>query len=109
MNIKHEKAIMTAAALCGSAVVFSVPASAYIDPATTSYIIQIVVGVVIACGTAAGIIFNKMKRKLKKKDDGTNTAETVSSGTGKGGVMTAADLLDDENADENADNGNSEE
>ena len=48
---------------------------AYIDPATTSYIIQIVSGIVISCGVAAGIfrkriqIFfrNKKLQALEKK------------------------------------------
>lgn len=38
----------------------------YIDPATTSYLIQIIAGVVIAAGAVAGIAFSKIKRALKK-------------------------------------------
>ena len=37
-------------------------AAMYIDPATTSYIIQIVIGVVIALGTVMGIFWSKIKR-----------------------------------------------
>lgn len=39
----------------------------YIDPATTSYLIQIIAGVVIAAGAVAGIAFSKIKRALKKR------------------------------------------
>lgn len=97
MKTKTQKLIYAAFCACGASLVFAVHAAAYIDPATTSYVIQIVVGVVIACGTAAGIIFNKMRRKFRKKDSAdTQTAETPAEGTSRGGVMTAADLLGDD-------------
>ena len=73
--------------------------SAYIDPATTSYIIQIVAGVVIACGTAAGIIFNKLRRKMKKKTPGEEqqpASKAQETDSGRGGVVTADDLLSDD-------------
>lgn len=76
---------------------------AYIDPAATSYILAIVSGVVVAIGTTFGIVWNKLKRKMKKKDD--EPAELVQnydpeSGKGENVVITADDLLadDDENA-----------
>ena len=42
------------------------PVVSYIDPATTSYLIQIVVGVVIAVGTFIGVYRNKIKGFFKK-------------------------------------------
>lgn len=78
------------------AVLMAAHASAYIDPATTSYIIQIAVGVVIACGTAFGIIFNKMKRKMKKKNENPDANNISMSETHKGGVVTAEDLMSDD-------------
>ena len=114
MKTRTQKLIHAAFCACGASLVFAIHSAAYIDPATTSYVIQIVVGVVIACGTAAGIIFNKMRRKFKKKDNAdTQAADTPAEGTSRGGVMTAADLLGDdspENAtdsstDENAGSG----
>lgn len=45
-------------------------AFAYLDPATTSYIIQIVSGVFIACGVAVGVFWKKISlffRKLRMK------------------------------------------
>ena len=39
----------------------------YIDPATTSYLIQIIAGVVIAAGAVAGIAFSKIKKSIKKR------------------------------------------
>lgn len=102
MKIRHAKLMGIALYVCCFSLLMSVNASAYIDPATTSYIIQIVVGVVIACGTAAGIIFNKLKRKIKKKsgDEDAGAPVTISSDENHGGVVTADDLLsDDEDAD----------
>ena len=40
---------------------------AYIDPATTSYIIQIVSGIVISCGVAVGIFWKRIKLFFKNK------------------------------------------
>ena len=57
-------------------------ASAYIDPSSMTYIIQIVAGVVIVIGTAAGVLINKAKRKLRKsseKDDNVQLNENVDS------------------------------
>lgn len=40
---------------------------AYIDPATTSYVIQIAAGIIIAGGATVGILWNKFRRKLNRK------------------------------------------
>ncbi|MBQ2662454.1 MAG: hypothetical protein IJF80_07375 [Clostridia bacterium] len=51
-------------------VAFSSVASAYIDPATTSYILQAVAGVVITCGVVLGVFWTKIRtffRNLKIK------------------------------------------
>ena len=75
-------------------IVFTIHAAAYIDPATTSYIIQIIAGIVIAAGTAIGIFWNKLKRKFKKKDQ---PVEAVRQETHtQGGVITAEDLMSDD-------------
>ena len=42
-------------------IMLSSTALAYIDPAATSYIVQIVAGVVIAGGVAVGIFWKKIK------------------------------------------------
>lgn len=46
---------------------FSMTAFAYIDPATTSYLIQIVAGVVIAAGATVGIFWKKIKLTFRQK------------------------------------------
>ena len=53
---------------------FSVSASAYVDPATTSMLVQIIAGVFISLGVAFGIFrtkiilfFNNLKMKLMQK------------------------------------------
>lgn len=76
---------------------------AYFDPATTSYIITIISAVVVALGTAAGIIFNKLKRKLKKKNEEEPAPQNImpANTEGENVVITADELLseDDENGD----------
>lgn len=74
---------------------FTINAQAYVDPATTSYIIQIVAGIVIAAGTAVGIFWNKIKRKFKKKNE-TQEENVRTDSTSHGGVVTADDLLSDD-------------
>lgn len=46
---------------------FSITAHAYIDPATTSYLIQIVAGIVIAAGATVGIFWKKIKLQFRQK------------------------------------------
>lgn len=67
----------------------------YIDPATTSYIIQIGVGVVIAVGTFLGIYRNKILRHFKKNKE-EEIAPAEKSGDSKKEVITADDLMDDD-------------
>ena len=50
---------------------------AYIDPATSSYVIQIIAGVVIACGAAVGIFWKRIRmffrnRKIKRLENKLN-------------------------------------
>lgn len=56
-------------ATCLSAM-FMINAQAYLDPAATSYLVQIVSGVVVTCGVAVGIFWKKIRlffRKLRMK------------------------------------------
>ena len=76
-------------------ILFCTNVAAYVDPATTSYVIQIVAGVVIACGTAVGIFWNKIKRKFKKEQKQTQP-EIQQKNNAKGGVITASDLMSDD-------------
>ncbi|MEG0366272.1 MAG: hypothetical protein RR585_05525 [Coprobacillus sp.] len=48
---------------------FSTTSNAYIDPSAMTYIVQVVVGIVIAGGAAFAFYFKKIKRKLKRKVD----------------------------------------
>ncbi len=45
------------------------PASAYIDPATTSYVLELVVGAVVVGGAALGYYWRKIKNKVNKNDE----------------------------------------
>ena len=80
----------------------SMKAAMYIDPASTSLIIQIVAGVVITVGTVLGIYWRKVKSAVKKKsgsEDETPKAEIKGAEAGKD-VITANDLLYDDDDDE---------
>lgn len=71
------------------------PSLMYIDPATTSYLIQIGAGLIIALGTVLGIYRNKIKRFFKKNKDET-IPQTEKNNDAKKEVVTADDLMDDE-------------
>ena len=53
--------------LLGFTLLFGMTSYAYIDPATTSYLIQIVAGVVIAAGATVGIFWKKIKLSFRRK------------------------------------------
>lgn len=46
---------------------FGINGNAYIDPSVTTYLIQAVVGIVVAVGAAIGIYIRKAKRKINEK------------------------------------------
>ena len=70
-------------------------AAMYIDPATTSYIIQIGAGLLIALGTFFGIFWSKIKRAFKKKE-AIDASEINALHDGEKDVITADDLLSDD-------------
>ena len=90
-----KKAILTGLNMVCLSIILAQPVYAYIDPATTSYVIQIVAGIVIAAGTAVGIFWNKIRRKFKKTEDKAENEIKNEIGS-HGGVMTAEDLLSDD-------------
>lgn len=49
------------------AVLFSLTANAYIDPSAMTYIVQILVGIVIAGGAAFAFYFKRISRWFQKK------------------------------------------
>ena len=98
--MKTKKLLRFAFYSLGSAVVLTGSCFAYIDPATTSLIIQIIAGVVIACGTALGIFWSRIKRKFKKKN-GEESAEEIANIKHEGDsdekvIITADDLLSED-------------
>lgn len=68
---------------------------AYIDPAITSYLIEIGVGIAIAIGTAIGVYRSKIKRALSKKKTEETVPAAVRPAEREKDEVTAADLLDD--------------
>lgn len=65
-NILSKLVIAAYFALCANLLVVKV-ANAYIDPSTTTYLIQAVAGVAIAVGAAVTIYFRKAKKKVVEK------------------------------------------
>ncbi len=51
-------------------------AAAYIDPATTSYVLELIVGAVVVGGAALGYYWRKIKNKVNKNTE-TNTGVSV--------------------------------
>lgn len=64
-------------------IVFTMPmAHAYVDPSATTYLIQIITGIVIAVGSVGIIFWRRTKKKLKEKigidfDKNKETEEAV--------------------------------
>ncbi len=58
MKCKMKTAFISFLLVC---LCFSVPAHAYIDPATTTYIIQIVTAIVITLGVTIGVFFTRVR------------------------------------------------
>ncbi len=57
------------------------PASAYIDPATTSYVLELIVGAVVVGGAALGYYWRKIRNKVNKneqKNSGVSVEEQLS-------------------------------
>ena len=56
------------------------PASAYIDPATTSYILEALVGLVVVGGAAVGYYWRKFRNKVNKTEEsqGVSVEEQLS-------------------------------
>lgn len=67
---------------------------AYLDPSTSTYVIQIVAGGLIAAGTAVGIFFHKFKKTVtgkKDKQPAIDTGDRKAMEEGK--TLTAEDIL----------------
>lgn len=98
MLTKKGKVIRLAFYLICASAFMEINAAAYIDPATTSYVIQIVAGIVIACGTGIGILWSKIRRKISKKngEEAPKPANLKTDADGQGTVVTADDLLSDD-------------
>lgn len=79
---------------------FNQTAAMYIDPATTSLIIQIAAGVLITVGTFLGIFWSKIRRAFKKnkneETEAIDAAEINALHDGEKDVITADDLLADD-------------
>lgn len=64
---KRTKLLLVIVYMFCTAILLEAPAYAYIDPATTTYVIQTLVGVVIACGATILVFWRKIQFWFKKK------------------------------------------
>lgn len=62
-----KKIIRTAAFFLLFCELLTTRAYAYIDVSATTYIIQIIAGVAVAVGAAAGVLISRLKKKAKEK------------------------------------------
>ena len=70
---------------------------AYLDPGTTTLIIEIVAGVVVTLATVTGIYWRKIIKLFKKGSPETEAPAADIKGAEDGkDVITADDLLDDD-------------
>ena len=65
---------------------------AYVDPATLTYVIQIVAGVFIAGGVAVGVYWRKIKKLFTK--DKTVTKHEATSEADRNAAAAAAEVED---------------
>ena len=75
-------------------VMLSIHAHAYIDPSAMTYLIQIIAGVVIACGAAFGFYWRKLKRALRKKKEDDTASDAVDAAEGVDSMIEYADEED---------------
>lgn len=66
---------------------------AYVDPATLTYVVQIVAGVVIAGGVAVGVYWRKIKKLFTK--DKSVTKNTEAKEVDRSAAAQAAEELND--------------
>ena len=67
MKAYIQRIVTSLCAIIGLSILFAPPAYAYIDPATTSYLIQIVAGVFITCGVVLGVFWKKIRLFFRGK------------------------------------------
>lgn len=65
--MKIYKRIYTIVSVIAIAQMLSLNVYAYIDVSATTYIIQIVAGIVVAAGAVIGVVISKLKKKAKEK------------------------------------------
>ena len=49
------------------ALMFTIPAAAYVDPSVMTYTIQVIAGVAVAVGAVVGVVWRRAKKKVQKK------------------------------------------
>ena len=90
---KIGKTLMFSLFFCLGMVLFAIPASAYIDPSAMTFIVQLIVGIVIACGASIAFYFRRAARKMKKKDENKPVEDEAN-------VHEASDFDDDDEFDD---------
>lgn len=74
--MKAYKIIFTIVAMVMFAQMMAINAYAYIDVSATSYIIQIVAGIVVAVGAVIGVVISKVKKRQRTSSASTLTTRS---------------------------------
>ena len=96
--MKYKKLFKIIFSVSLASVILTQNCYAYIDPAATSYIIQIVAGIIVALGAVFGVMWSKIKRFFKKKDkEDTNDIamyeDSVNTDADSTDYISAEDIL----------------
>lgn len=96
--MKYKKLFKIIFSVSLASVVLTQNCYAYIDPAATSYIIQIIAGIIVALGAVFGVMWSKIKRFFKKKNtEDVNDLTPDESGSNDAGddtyYVSAEDIL----------------
>ncbi|MBE6035701.1 MAG: hypothetical protein E7222_13540 [Clostridiales bacterium] len=71
----------------------TVESLAYLDPSTSTYVIQIIAGGLIAAGTAIGIYWHKIKKIVTGKRNTKKVCKVENEISVTGKTLTAEDIL----------------
>lgn len=88
---------------------FSSTANAYIDPSAMTYIVQIIVGIVVAGGAAFAFTFRKLKRKITRKKDDASEQDNYDNNNSDSDIDDDDEFdIDDDDIELNNESGNSD-
>ena len=88
-----KKRLLTISMVICFTMLTSLNSFAYLDPSTSTYIIQIVVGGIVAAGTAVGIFWYKIKKAVTKKGANAPAKSSTIDPAKEGKTLSAEDIM----------------